>query len=137
MSETINTDLYARHGLNYFGGDSVALHNRTNDTLVVHASTTSTARIGALIHFANSVWSGAFGAAYERTFGPQGRASLIAFGRPYDFDPMRLTGHTGIFTAKIGYRPERAKDWSFNLHLDGFVGDRHGVAGTFTTTYTF
>lgn len=52
----------------------------------------STARIGALIHFANSVWSGAVGAAYERTFGPQGRASLIAFGRPYDVDPMRLTG---------------------------------------------
>lgn len=65
LSETINTDLYARYGLNDFGGDSVALHNRTNDTLVAHASTTSTARIGALIPFANSVWSGAVGAAYE------------------------------------------------------------------------
>lgn len=90
-----------------------------------------------LLNFANPIWSGAVGAAYEHNFGPQGRASLLAFGRPYDVDPIRLTGHTGIFTAKIGYRPERAKNWSFNLHLDGFVGDRLRVAGTFTTTYTF
>ena len=138
VTETITTDLYARYGLNYIGGDTVALHNRTNDTLDASCTTTSTLRIGGLVNVLNTQnWDAALGAAYERTFGSEGKTAVVVFGHPYDVDATSLDGNTGIFTAKVGYHPETAKAWSFGLHVDGFVGDRQGVAGTFTTTYSF
>ena len=79
----------------------------------------------------------ALGAAYERTFGSEGQTAVVVFGHPYDVDATSLDGNTGIFTVKVGYHPETAKAWSFGLHVDAFVGDRQGVAGTFTTTYSF
>lgn len=138
VTETITTDLYARYGLNYIGGDTVALHNRTNDTLDATSTTTSTLRIGGLLSVLKTQsWDAALGAAYERTFGSEGKTAVVVFGHPYDVDATSLDGNTGIFTAKVGYHPETAKAWSFGLHVDGFVGDRQGVAGTFTTTYSF
>lgn len=98
----------------------------------------STLRIGALVNVFNTQnWDAALGAAYERTFGSEGKTAVVVFGHPYDVDPTSLNSNTGIFTAKVGYHPESAKAWSFGLHVDGFVGDRQGVAGSFTTTYSF
>ncbi|MDR1831124.1 MAG: autotransporter outer membrane beta-barrel domain-containing protein, partial [Fusobacteriaceae bacterium] len=124
-------DLYTKYYFTRQGKDDVTL--TTGDPIHFDAVKSSRVRVGARLSGKGKVVSPYIGAAIEREF--DGQAKATAFGLP--IDAPSLKGNTGIGELGLTLRPAKAPGLSINLGLQGYVGKREGVSGSFRLRYEF
>ena len=73
------------------------------------------------------------GAAWEYEF--NGKADGTVLGMR--MDEADLGGSTGIFQVGVDLKPSAASPWTFNLGVNGYVGEREGVSGQLKANYSF
>ena len=91
-------------------------------------------RLGARVSYAlsNKVTPYA-GAAWEHEFDGKARASTNGL----TIDAPSMAGDTGILEAGLTLKPSDDLPLSIDLGLQGFVGQREGVAGSFQARLAF
>jgi outer membrane autotransporter protein len=132
LSERSDLDVYVKGFYSNVAGDNVTA--ASGDELTFEDSTSVRARLGAR-------WNKGFGAAsqfyvgaaYEREFDGKAEASVggEAIGIP------ELKGNTGIGELGVSFRSSAESAFSFDLGVQGYVGDRKGVTGNLNLKYRF
>ena len=113
-------------------GDSLTLS--TGEPVQFKDVDSSRLRGGARFAYAvNEQVSPYIGAAYEHEFDGKTKAATNGF----DIDAPKLTGGTGIGELGLSLKPSPALPLSFDVGVQGYVGKRKGVTGSFQMRFTF
>jgi outer membrane autotransporter protein len=125
-------DVSGRYLWSRLGGDNVQL--TTGETVDFDAVTSQRTRLGArLSHALPGGWTPFVAAAWEHEF--DGDANATANGLA--LDAPSLAGDTGIFEAGLTLKPSRDLPLALDVGLQGFVGQREGMAGSLQAKWTF
>lgn len=132
VSEATTVDVSGKYLWSQLGSDSVRLS--TGETVDFEAVTSERIRLGARLSYAlsNKVTPYA-GAAWEHEFDGKARATTNGLA----IDAPSLAGDTGILEAGLTLKPSDDLPLSIDLGLQGFVGQREGVAGSFQARLAF
>ncbi|MCM5557535.1 autotransporter outer membrane beta-barrel domain-containing protein [Pleomorphomonas sp. JP5] len=132
VGEAMTVDVSGKYIWSRLGSDSVQL--TTGETVDFEAVTSERTRLGARVSYAlsNKVTPYA-GAAWEHEFDGKARASTSGFA----IDAPSMAGDTGIFEAGLTLKPSDDLPLSIDLGLQGFVGQREGLAGSFQAKLAF
>ena len=125
-------DVSGRYLWSRLGGDTVQL--TTGETVDFDAVTSQRTQLGARVsHALAGGWIPFVAAAWEHEF--DGDANAITNG--YALDAPSLRGNTGILEAGLTLKPSQTLPLSLDVGLQGFVGQREGVAGNLQAKWTF
>ena len=132
IGEATTIDISGKYLWSRLGGDSVRL--TTGETVDFDAVTSERTRLGVRVSYAlsNEVTPYA-GAAWEHEFDGKARATTNGLA----IDAPSLHGDTGILEAGLTLTPSDDLPLSIDLGLQGFVGQREGVAGSFQARLAF
>jgi hypothetical protein len=132
VGEAMTVDVSGKYIWSRLGSDSVQL--TTGETVDFEAVNSERTRLGARVSYAlsNKVTPYA-GAAWEHEFDGKARASTSGLA----IDAPSMTGDTGILEAGLTLKPSDDLPLSIDLGLQGFVGQREGVAGSFQAKLAF
>lgn len=132
VDEAMTVDVSGKYIWSRLGSDSVQL--TTGETVDFEAVNSERTRLGARVSYAlsNKVTPYA-GAAWEHEFDGKARASTSGLA----IDAPSMTGDTGILEAGLTLKPSDDLPLSIDLGLQGFVGQREGVAGSFQAKLAF
>lgn len=125
-------DVSGRYLWSRLDGDSARL--TTGETVDFDAVTSQRTRLGArLSHVISGGWTPFAGAAWEHEFDGEAAASSNGFA----LDAPSMRGDTGILEAGLALQPAAVLPLSLDVGLQGFVGQREGVAGNLQAKWTF
>ena len=125
-------DVSGRYIWSRLGADSTTLS--TGETVDFAAVTSERSRLGVRVAYALSDTVTPYaGAAWEHEFDGKARARTNGLA----IDAPSLAGDTGIFEAGLTLTPSDDLPLSIDLGLQGFVGQREGVAGSFQAKLAF
>ena len=132
LSDAMTVDVSGKYLWSRLGSDSAQL--TTGETVDFEAVNSERTRLGARVSYAlsNKVTPYA-GAAWEHEFDGKARASTNGFA----IDAPSMAGDTGIFEAGLTLKPSDDLPLSIDLGLQGFVGQREGIAGSFQAKLAF
>jgi hypothetical protein len=129
ITDTTSLDLYGKWLYTHQGGDSAVIEG---DQFTFDAITSSRLRAGIRITTSiTDVVRPYFGVAYEHE--TDGKANASALG--LRLDTPSLGGGTGI--GELGLSVLSQDRFHFDIGIQGFVGQRQGVAGNIRFTYNF
>jgi len=132
LSEATTIDVSGKVLWSRLGSDTVQL--TTGETVEFDAVTSERTRLGARVSYALSEQVTPYaGAAWEHEF--DGKAGATTNGLALDAPSMG--GDTGILEAGLTLTPSDDLPLSIDLGLQGFVGQREGIAGSFQARLTF
>jgi len=132
LSDAMTVDVSGKYLWSRLGSDSAQL--TTGETVDFEAVNSERTRLGARVSYAlsNKVTPYA-GAAWEHEFDGKARASTNGFA----IDAPSMAGDTGIFEAGLTLKPSDDLPLSIDLGIQGFVGQREGIAGSFQAKLAF
>lgn len=132
VGEAMTVDVSGKYLWSRLGSDSTRL--TTGETVDFEAVNSERTRLGARVSYAlsNKVTPYA-GAAWEHEFDGKARASTNGLA----IDAPSMAGDTGIFEAGLTLKPSDDLPLSIDLGLQGFVGQREGIAGSFQAKLAF
>ncbi|WP_370677193.1 autotransporter domain-containing protein [Pleomorphomonas sp. PLEO] len=132
VNEATTVDVSGKYLWSRLGSDSVQL--TTGETVDFDAVTSERTRLGARLSYAlsNKVTPYA-GAAWEHEFDGKSRATTNGFA----IDAPSMGGDTGIMEVGLTLKPSDDLPLSVDLGLQGFVGQREGVAGNLQARLAF
>jgi autotransporter-associated beta strand protein len=132
LNERASMDLHAKYFWTRMEGDSVQLH--TGDRIRFKHVDSHRVRLGGRFAFqANDFLRPYVGAAYEHEFDGKSRA----WAGGYPIDEPDLKGDTGIGELGVSYRPGADVPVFFDLGVQGYAGQRQGVAGSLQLKWQF
>jgi len=132
LSEQASLDLYGKYFWTRVGGQSVTLSS--GDPVDFEALNSHRLRAGGRLAYAvNEQVKPYVGAAYEYEFG--GEANASTYG--YAIDAPKLRGSTGLGELGLSLKPSSDLALSFDLGVQGYVGKREGVTGSFQVRFDF
>ena len=124
-------DVYGKYFFTRQGSDDVTI---LGDKFDFDAVTSQRLRTGARYNFAlNESASFYSGAAYEYEL--DGKANASVYG--YAIDAPELKGGSGVLEIGTSVRPSKTMPLTLNVGLQGYVGQREGVAGQASLKYAF
>jgi hypothetical protein len=130
FSEDESLDLYAKYVMTHQQGDSVVLSS--GDPVNFDSVNSKRVKAGARFSFAvNEHVSPFFGLAFEHEF--DGKAGASSHG--FRLDVPKLKGSTGI--GELGLSVRTGSAVSFDLGVQGHLGNRRGVSGSLLLNVTF
>ncbi|WP_370677194.1 autotransporter domain-containing protein [Pleomorphomonas sp. PLEO] len=132
VNEATTVDVSGKYLWSRLGSDSVQL--TTGETVDFDAVTSERTRLGARLSYAlsNKVTPYA-GAAWEHEFDGKSRATTNGFA----IDAPSMSGDTGILEVGLTLKPSDDLPLSVDLGLQGYVGQREGVAGNLQARLAF
>jgi outer membrane autotransporter protein len=132
VSEATTVDVSGKYLWSRLGSDTVQL--TTGETVDFDAVSSKRIRLGGRISYAlsNKITPYA-GAAWEHEFDGKTRATTNGLA----IDAPSMAGDTGILEAGLTLKPSDDLPLSIDLGLQGFVGQREGVAGNLQATLAF
>ena len=132
FTEAARLDLYAKYFWTRQRGDSFTLS--TGDPVEFQDANSRRLRLGGRFSYAvNEYVSPYVGAAYEYEF--DGKARATTYG--YSIDAPSLRGGTGIGELGLSLAPSKSLPLSFDLGVQGYVGQRRGVTGSLQVRFEF
>jgi outer membrane autotransporter protein len=132
ISDPVLLELYAKYFWTRQQGDSVTLS--TGDPVKFDDADSHRLRLGGRLAYAvNEYVSPYLGAAYEHEFDGKARASTYG----YSIDAPELKGGTGIGELGLSLSPSQTLPLSFDLGVQGYVGEREGVTGSLQVKLEF
>jgi outer membrane autotransporter protein len=124
-------DIYGKYFWTRIGRDSVTLD--TNDPVRFNSVDSHRVRLGSRFsHAVNDCITPYIGVAFEREFSGTVRAS--SYG--HSLDAPSLRGNSGLGELGLSLTPS-AVPVTFDLGVQGHVGNREGVSGTFQLRWDF
>lgn len=132
LGEATTVDVSGKYLWSRLGSDSVQL--TTGETVDFDAVTSERIRLGARVSYAlsNQITPYA-GAAWEHEFDGKSRATTNGLA----IDAPSMGGDTGILEAGLTLKPSDALPLSVDIGLQGFVGQREGIAGNLQARLAF
>ncbi|MDR1994802.1 autotransporter outer membrane beta-barrel domain-containing protein [Azonexus sp.] len=132
VRDNATVDLSAKYMWTRMGSDSVTLN--TGDPVKFKAAGSHRIRAGGRFTFeATEVVSPYFGAYYDYEFDGKARGSSYGFG----IDAPSLKGGTGIGEFGLTIKPCKSRPLYLDLGIQGYLGTREGVTGSFQLRYQF
>ena len=131
LSESSDLDVYGKFFHTYTEGDSFTV---AKDKFEFDSITSDRLRIGARVttNKANA-FSTYYGLAYEYEF--NGDADMTAQG--LKAPTQSLQGSSVMAEIGFNYQPTPTSQWSFDLNMRGYTGERQGGSFNVQATYTF
>ena len=132
VSDKASLDFYGKYFWTRLEGDSVTLS--TDDPVKFKDADSHRLRLGSRFAYTlNEYVSPYAGAAYEYEYDGKARAT----SNGYSIDSPDLKGSTGIGELGLSIKPSAALPLSFDLGVQGYVGVREGVTGSFQAKWEF
>jgi outer membrane autotransporter protein len=124
IAEDVALDVYGKYFWLHQDGNDVGLS--TGETVKFDAVDSHRLRGGARLSYAiNKSFSPYIGAAYEHEFAGSSKASVYG----HDIKTAKLEGGTGIGEIGLIMKPSDQSPWFVDLGVQGYTGQREGVAG--------
>jgi autotransporter-associated beta strand protein len=132
ITDRASLDIYGKYFLTHQKGDEVTLANGDP----VHFDSVNSQRLRLGLRFSytiNDYIKPYIGAAYEREF--DGKACASTYG--YAIDTPSMRGDTGIGELGFTLTPSADLPLSFDFGIQGYIGKRKGVTGSFQIKFEF
>ncbi len=137
INDKMALDLYGRYTFTYLEGDTVDMKGVDATKFEMDDVMTHAFRVGArLTGEFNDAATWRVGLAYEHVSDGDAESSVIEKTR-LALETPTLEGDTGIVEVGVHMTPSQTSPWSFDIGAKGYVGDRKGVSGSATVTFTF
>jgi autotransporter-associated beta strand protein len=132
ITKAASLDLYGKYFWTHQEGDKVTLAN--GDLVRFKAVDSQRLRLGVRFTCApDERVTPYIGAAYEHEFDGKARASTYG----YSIDAPSLRGDTGIGEFGLSLKPSKDLPLSFDLGVQGYMGQREGVTGSLQARLEF
>lgn len=132
LSDALTIDVYGKYFWTRQEGNSVTLD--TGDHVKFENINSSRLRLGNRLTYALNEYVSPFvGIAYEHEF--DGKAEASTYG--YAIKSPTLRGDTGIGELGFSLRPSQSVPLSLDLGVQGYVGRREGMTGSFQLKFEF
>ena len=91
-------------------------------------------KVGARLNYTeNKQYTPYIGVAWEHEFSGSARGSVYG----YSLDDNSLKGDTGVAEIGVTFSPTADSAWKIDANLQGYAGQREGVAGNLVVNYLF
>ncbi len=91
-------------------------------------------KVGARLNFTeNKQYTPYIGVAWEHEFSGSARGSVYG----YSLKDNSLKGDTGVAEIGVSFSPEAESAWRIDANVQGYAGQREGVAGNLVVNYMF
>ena len=91
-------------------------------------------RVGARLNYTeNKQYTPYIGVAWEHEFSGSARGNVYG----YSLDDNSLKGDTGVAEIGVTFSPTADSAWKIDANLQGYAGQREGVAGNLVVNYLF
>lgn len=131
LSSAFEVDLYARYQWLHLEGYDADI---ANDPYQFDDIDSHRTRVGARVNIkANEICTPYVGLTWDHEFSAEAKGSVYGYSLVED----SLKGDTGIAEIGVSFAPSAQTAWRIDGNVQGYVGQREGVAGSLTFEYIF
>ena len=131
ITQAYTLDLSARYQWLHLDGYNTDI---ANDPYKFDDIDSHRTKVGARLNYTeNKQYTPYIGVAWEHEFSGSARGSVYG----YSLDDNSLKGDTGVAEIGVTFSPTADSAWKIDANLQGYAGQREGVAGNLVVNYLF